>query len=115
MHFGSIGKKASPKHAGLVSTFVARLDGILPWDTAAVDETTRVRIALASCGTPIGDNDAAIVGHALAAGTVLVTNNVREFERVPGLPYRRLGYARDLTVPVTLNPGTRASRDSLRP
>jgi len=115
MRFGSIGKKASPKHAGLVSTFVTRLDGILPWDTAAIDETTRVRIALASCGTPIGDNDAAIVGHALAAGTVLVTNNVREFERVPGLPYRRLGYARDLTVLVTLNPGTRASRDSLRP
>jgi len=85
MRFGSISKKASTKHAGLVSTFVARLDGILPWDTAAVDETTRVRIALASCGTPIGDNDAAIAGHALAAGTVLVTNNVREFKRVPGL------------------------------
>ena len=85
MRFGSISKKASTKHAGLVSTFVARLDGILPWDTAAVDETTRVRIALASCGAPIGDNDAAIAGHALAAGTVLVTNNVREFKRVPGL------------------------------
>jgi tRNA(fMet)-specific endonuclease VapC len=85
MRFGSIGKKASPKHAGLVSTFVARLDGILPWDSAAVDETTRVRIALAISGTPIGDNDAAIAGHALAAGTILVTNNVREFARVPGL------------------------------
>jgi tRNA(fMet)-specific endonuclease VapC len=85
MRFGSIGKKASPKYAGLVATFVARLDGVLPWDAAAVDETTRVRIALASCGTPIGDNDAAIAGHALAAGTVLVTNNVREFKRVPGL------------------------------
>ncbi len=85
MRFGSIGKKASPNHAGLISAFIARLDGILPWDTAAVDETTRVRIALASYGTPIGDNDAAIAGHALAAGTVLVTNNVREFKRVPGL------------------------------
>lgn len=85
MRFGSIGKKASPKHAGVVSAFVARLDGILPWDAAAVDETTRVRIELASYGTPIGDNDSAIAGHALAAGTVLVTNNVREFKRVPGL------------------------------
>jgi tRNA(fMet)-specific endonuclease VapC len=86
MRYGSIGKKASPKHAGLVSAFVARLDGILPWDAAAVDETTRIRVELAELGTPIGNNDAAIAGHALVAGAVLVTNNVREFKRVRGLP-----------------------------
>jgi tRNA(fMet)-specific endonuclease VapC len=85
MRFDSIGKKASPKHASLVSAFITRLDGVLPWDAAAVDETTRVRVELASRGTPIGDNDSAIAGHALATGTVLVTNNVREFVRVPGL------------------------------
>jgi tRNA(fMet)-specific endonuclease VapC len=86
MRYGSTGKKASPKHAGLVSAFVARLDGILPWDAAAVDETTRIRVELAELGTPIGNNDAAIAGHALVAGAVLVTNNVREFKRVRGLP-----------------------------
>lgn len=86
MRYGSIGKKASPKHAGLVSAFVARLDGILPWDAAAVDETTRIRVELAKLGTPIGNNDAAIAGHALVVGAVLVTNNVREFKRVHGLP-----------------------------
>jgi tRNA(fMet)-specific endonuclease VapC len=85
MRFGSIGKKASPKHAGLVSAFVARLDGVLPWDAAAVDETTRIRVELAKVGTPIGTNDAAIAGHALVADAVLVTNNLREFKRVPGL------------------------------
>lgn len=85
MRFGSIGKKASPKHAVLVSAFVARLDGVLPWDAAAVDETTRVRVELARQGTSIGDNDAAIAGHALATGAILVTSNVREFQRVPGL------------------------------
>src|SRR5260370_37782132 len=62
MRFGSIGKKASPKHAGLVSTFVARLDGILPWAAAAVGETTRVRTELASDGAPVGDNDSALAG-----------------------------------------------------
>ncbi|HDT2940129.1 TPA: VapC toxin family PIN domain ribonuclease, partial [Escherichia coli] len=36
-------------------------------------------------GTPIGPNDTAIAGHAIATGAILVTNNVREFERVPGL------------------------------
>jgi len=43
-----------------------------------VDETTRIRIKLASVGTPIGNNNAAIAGHALVSNAVLVTNNVRE-------------------------------------
>lgn len=87
MRFGSIGKKASPKHAAMVSAFVTRLDGVLPWDAAAVDATTSIRIELAKLGTPIGDNDSAIAGHALSVGAVLVTNNVREFMRVPNLRY----------------------------
>ncbi|EQA1667123.1 hypothetical protein NTD78_RS22580 [Enterobacter bugandensis] len=33
----------------------------------------------------IGPNDTAIAGHAIVAGAELVTNNVREFERVPGM------------------------------
>jgi tRNA(fMet)-specific endonuclease VapC len=36
-------------------------------------------------GTPIGANDAAIAGHAIAAGTILVTNNTRVFARVVDL------------------------------
>ncbi|MDY0768594.1 MULTISPECIES: type II toxin-antitoxin system VapC family toxin [Serratia] len=85
MRFGSIGKKASPRHAQLVDAFCARLDAILPWDRAAVDATTEIKAALAAAGTPIGPNDMAIAGHAIAAGAILVTNNTREFERVPGL------------------------------
>ena len=69
MRSGATGPKASPRHIALVDAFCARLDAILPWDRAAVDATT----------------DTAIAGHAIAAGAVLVTNNVREFERVPGL------------------------------
>ena len=42
-------------------------------------------MALRQAGTPIGPNDTAIAGHAISAGAILVTNNVREFERVPGL------------------------------
>ncbi|MGI4984673.1 MAG: PIN domain-containing protein [Janthinobacterium lividum] len=87
MRFGAIGRKASPKHEAMVAAFVVRLDGILPWDAAAVDETTRIRAALAKLGTPIGGNDSAIAGHALSAGAVVVTNNVREFMRVPDLHY----------------------------
>ncbi|HAB74032.1 MAG TPA: vagD [Pantoea sp.] len=36
-------------------------------------------------GTPIGPNDTAIAGHAIAMGAMLVTYNTREFARVPEL------------------------------
>ena len=85
MRFGATGPKASPRHIQLVDAFCARLDAILPWDRAAVDATTDIRVALRLAGTPIGLNDTAIAGHAIAAGAILVTNNTREFERVPGL------------------------------
>ncbi|KVD65699.1 twitching motility protein PilT [Burkholderia ubonensis] len=87
MRFGAIGRKASPKHADLVTAFVARLDGVLPLDAAAVDATTAVRAEFAARGTPIGANDASIAGHAIAAGAVLVTHNTREFGRVDGLSF----------------------------
>ncbi len=50
-----------------------------------MDATTEVKVALRLAGTPIGPNDTAIAGHAIATGAILVTNNVREFERVHGL------------------------------
>lgn len=87
MKFGSIGKKASPKHAMLVSEFVKRVDEVLPWGSDAVDVTTDIKRHLAEQGTPIGGNDAAIAGHAIASGCILVTNNVEEFNRVPGLNF----------------------------
>ena len=36
---------------------------------------------------PIGSNDIAIAGHAIAAECVLTTNNTREFSKVDGLKY----------------------------
>lgn len=78
MRFGAIGPKASPRHIELVDAFCACLDAVRPWDRAAVDATTEIKVELRMAGT-------AIAGHAIAAGAVLVTNNVREFERVPGL------------------------------
>lgn len=85
MRFGAIGKKTSPRHAVLVEAFCARLDAILSWDRAAVDATTNIKLELAALGTPIGPNDAAIAGHAIATNSILVTNNSREFQKVRGL------------------------------
>jgi tRNA(fMet)-specific endonuclease VapC len=44
-----------------------------------------IRAALASQGSPIGPYDVLIAGQARARGLTVVTNNVREFGRVPGL------------------------------
>jgi len=43
---------------------------------------------------PIGNNDLWIAAHAEAAGLTVVTNNEREFERVPGLKAQKLGSLR---------------------
>jgi tRNA(fMet)-specific endonuclease VapC len=85
MRFGAASPKASPKVAKMVDEFIARLEAVLPWDAAAVDQTSLVRVELGRAGTPISNNDAAIAGHAISAGCVLVTNNVREFGRIPSL------------------------------
>ena len=45
----------------------------------------QVRAHLKKEGTPIGNNDLFIAAHALSLGATLVTNNQREFNRVPGL------------------------------
>lgn len=78
-------REAGPATQQLADAFAARLDAILPWDRAAVDATTEIKVALRLAGTPIGPDDTAIAGHAIAAGAILVTNNVREFARMPGL------------------------------
>ncbi len=85
LRFGAIGKKASPKHNIIVDEFMERIDGVLPWDQSAVDSTAVVKKALSDIGMPIGNNDTMIAGHAISEGCVLVTNNTREFSRVPNL------------------------------
>ena len=58
---------------------------ILPFGTVEAAEYGSVRHLLLEKGTPIGPMDMLIAAHAKAEDLILVTNNVREFERVPGL------------------------------
>ncbi len=62
-----------------------RIDSVLAWDKEAVEATTIIKKALGDAGQMIGNNDAMIAGHAISAGCILVTNNVKEFKRVPKL------------------------------
>ena len=58
---------------------------ILPFDADAAYEVGGIMAYLASSGTPIGDRDALIAGHARALSMKLITHNTGEFSRVPGL------------------------------
>ncbi|MFZ2169168.1 MAG: type II toxin-antitoxin system VapC family toxin [Methylococcaceae bacterium] len=57
----------------------------LPFDVEATSCYGDFRIQLESGGTPIGPLDTLIAAHALSLAATIVTNNVREFERVDGL------------------------------
>ena len=85
LRFGAIGKKSSPRHNVIVDEFIARIDAVLAWDMAAAEETVKIKKRLSDKGPPIGNNDIMIAGHAVSANSVLVTNNKKEFKRVPDL------------------------------
>ena len=77
-------KSGSPRNALALQHFLEPLE-IADFDAQVAKIYAEVRQALEAAGTPIGPLDAQIAAHALALGAVLVTNNVREFSRVPGL------------------------------
>ena len=57
---------------------------ILPFDEAAFWIYGDLRTDLERKGTPIGSLDTLIAAHTLCLQATLVSNNLREFERVPG-------------------------------
>ncbi|MBW7923426.1 MAG: type II toxin-antitoxin system VapC family toxin [Burkholderiaceae bacterium] len=63
----------------------AELVPVLSPDAAVGQAYGALRAHLQRTGTPIGNNDLWIAAHALALSVTLVSNNTREFERVPGL------------------------------
>jgi tRNA(fMet)-specific endonuclease VapC len=58
---------------------------IMPFDDRAAEVYGRIRTVLERKGTPIGSMDMLIAAHALSLGVALVTNNAKEFKRVPHL------------------------------
>ena len=67
-----------------VERFAARL-GVLPYDSGAAAHTADIRASLERRGLSIGAYDLMIAGHARSRGLVVVTSNLREFDRVEGL------------------------------
>ena len=67
-----------------IEELVARLE-VVPFEERAAEHFGQLRAELYGIGQPIGPYDMMIAGHARALGLILVTNNIKEFERVPGL------------------------------
>ena len=78
-------KSAKPEHnLRQVEDFASRLT-VLEYGKKAAAHYGDIRAMLERKGAPIGVNDLHIAGHARSEGLVLVTNNLKEFERVEAL------------------------------
>ena len=73
---------ARQHNQNILDAFLANVV-ILPWDTEAGVQYANLRSTLEKGGNLIGNMDLLIVAHALSQGAVLVTHNIREFERIP--------------------------------
>ncbi len=77
-------KKGSSRLEERVDEVLASLE-VLPLDKEADRHYAEIRTHLSREGRPIGANDLLIAAHTLALDLILVTDNVDEFARVPGL------------------------------
>jgi tRNA(fMet)-specific endonuclease VapC len=77
-------KKGSARLSSQLETILSALE-VLPLEAPADAAYGEVRTRLEQAGQPIGGNGLLIAAQALALGCVVVTDNQREFERVPGL------------------------------
>ena len=82
--FGAMKSQYSNQAMNAIHSIAAALT-VLPYDTNAADHYAEIRFELERNGTPIGAMDLLIAAHARSQSLVLVTNNVKEFQRVPGL------------------------------
>lgn len=67
-----------------IDNFVSRLV-VIPWDANAADHYGAIRASLEKAGTLVGAMDMLIAAHAKSCDATLVTNNLREFDRIKGL------------------------------
>jgi tRNA(fMet)-specific endonuclease VapC len=84
LRYGASKSTRQAYHESLIVAFCAPLE-IAEFDAQAAEFYGATRAALEAVGTPIGPLDTLIAAHALALGATVVTGNLREFRRVPGL------------------------------
>jgi tRNA(fMet)-specific endonuclease VapC len=82
--YGAVKSSRRDQNLEAVEDFASHLE-VLPYDARAAYHYGEIRAALEQRGELIGVNDTHIAAHARSQGLTLVSNNLREFDRVPGL------------------------------
>lgn len=84
LQYGAEKSSRREANAMRVQHFIARLQ-VLSFDDRAALQYGQLRAELERAGTPCGAYDMQIGAHARSEGLTVVTNNMREFTRMPGL------------------------------
>ena len=84
LRYGVEKSKYGARNRRAVEQFLMPL-AIANFDAKTAQIYGQIRAALEAKGTPIGPLDTLIAAHALSLDVTLVTNNTKEFSRVPGL------------------------------
>ncbi|HEV8678810.1 MAG TPA: type II toxin-antitoxin system VapC family toxin [Stellaceae bacterium] len=84
LHFGAEKSPRRNENLAAIQGFAVQLE-ILPLSADAATHFGQIRAHLARAGTPIGPFDLLVGAHARSEDLTLVTNNVREFARIPEL------------------------------
>ena len=84
LEFGALRSNNSKRALDILDEIAVYIP-VLPMPIDAAKEYADIRANLSAKGTPIGNNDLWIAAHARTLGHTLITNNVKEFERVENL------------------------------
>jgi len=84
LHYGAEKSPHRAENLTAIEHFTARLE-VLSFGEKAAAHYGQLRAELERAGTPCGIHDMQIGGHARSEGLIVVTNNLREFLRMPGL------------------------------
>ena len=83
MHGAEKSSKPS-ENLAVIEDFCSRLV-VLPYTEKSAQHYGNIRAALEKIDQPIGINDLHIAAHARSEGLILVSNNVKEFVKIPAL------------------------------
>jgi tRNA(fMet)-specific endonuclease VapC len=84
LHYGAEKSARRIENLQAIENFTARLD-VLAFSPKAAAHYGQIRAELERAGTPCGPHDMQIGAHARSEGLIVVTNNAREFSRMPGV------------------------------